>query len=48
VLRVDAGEVARRRGELFDRLADELSLGGRSERDELFATLPDLPPELWK
>ena len=48
VLRVDAGEVARRRGELLDRLADELSLDGRAERDELFATLPDLPPELWK
>jgi DNA-directed RNA polymerase specialized sigma24 family protein len=48
VSRTDAAEVARRREAALDRLADELGLDGREQRDELFATLPDLPPRLWK
>jgi DNA-directed RNA polymerase specialized sigma24 family protein len=40
-------EVERRRGEVLERLAEELHLDGREERDELFATLPDLPAEYW-
>ena len=46
-LSTDASDVARRRAELFDRLAAELDLDGREQRDELFATLQDLPPQLW-
>ena len=48
VLRVEADEVGRRRDEIFERLADDLDLDGRQERDELFATLPDLPADCWK
>ena len=44
----EPGEVARRRRELLDRLAGELRLDGREERDELLATLPDLPRERWR
>ena len=47
-LRVGPEEVARRRNELLDRLATELDLDGREQRDELFATLPDLPGEYWQ
>lgn len=47
VLRVDADEVERRRTEAFDRLAADLGLDGREQRDELFATLPDLPASYW-
>jgi DNA-directed RNA polymerase specialized sigma24 family protein len=47
LLRVDPGEVGRRRKEIFDRLAGDLGLDGMEERDELYATLPDLPDELW-
>lgn len=47
VLRVDASEVARRREDAFERLATDLKLEGREQRDELFATLPDLPEALW-
>ena len=47
VLRVDADEVGRRRTELLDRLAADLGLDGREQRDELRASLPDLPPEHW-
>jgi hypothetical protein len=45
VLRTDAGEVARRRAEVFDRLAQELGIEpeDRDGRDELFATLFDVP-----
>jgi hypothetical protein len=46
-LRVDTDEVVRRRGELLERLAGELGLEGREERDELYATLQDLPHEYW-
>jgi DNA-directed RNA polymerase specialized sigma subunit len=48
VLRVDAADVARRREELLERLASDLGLDGREQRDELFATLPDLPDALWR
>ena len=36
-LNVETPEVEQRRGELFQRLADELKLDGREARDELFA-----------
>jgi DNA-directed RNA polymerase specialized sigma24 family protein len=48
VLRVDAAEVGRRRDGLLDKLAAELHLDGREQRDELFASLPDLPDEYWR
>jgi DNA-directed RNA polymerase specialized sigma24 family protein len=48
ILRVEPEEVARRRGELLDRLADELGLETREQRDELFASLPDLPERCWR
>jgi DNA-directed RNA polymerase specialized sigma24 family protein len=48
VLRVDRDEVGRRRAELLDRLGEELKLDGREQRDELLATLPDLPERLWR
>ena len=48
VLNTDPGEIGRRREELLGRLADDLRLDGRAQRDELRATLPDLPPEIWK
>ena len=47
-LRVDPGEVAHRRDDLLERLARELGLEGREQRDELFATLPDLPWDYWR
>ena len=47
-LRVAPDEVARRRDDLLERLAGELELDGREQRDELFATLPDLPWEYWR
>ena len=47
-LRVDPGKVAHRRDELLERLADDLRLDGREQRDELFATLPDLPWDYWR
>ena len=48
VLRVEPEEVARRRDWIFDGLATELGLVGREQRDELFATLQDLPDEYWR
>jgi hypothetical protein len=48
VLRVDEPEVERRRRAALDLLAKELRIEGRDQRDELFATLPDLPPEYWR
>lgn len=48
ILRVEAGEVERRRSELMEHLVSELKLDGREQRDELFATLQDLPQELWR
>jgi DNA-directed RNA polymerase specialized sigma24 family protein len=48
VLRVNADDVDRRRRDVLERLAADLELDGRQERDELFATLPDLQPGLWQ
>ena len=48
VLRVDTAEVKRRRDATFQELVSELGIGTREERDELFATLHDLPPEYWR
>jgi DNA-directed RNA polymerase specialized sigma24 family protein len=49
VLRVDADEVARRRAELLDRLAGEVGVADdREGREELLATLPDLPAGHWQ
>jgi DNA-directed RNA polymerase specialized sigma24 family protein len=48
VLRVDQEEVERRRSAALDRLAEELHLETQEERDELFATLQDLPAEYWR
>ena len=47
-LRVDRDEVAHRRDGLLERLAEDLGLDGREQRDELFATLQDLPWEYWR
>jgi DNA-directed RNA polymerase specialized sigma24 family protein len=47
-LNANVDEASRRREELFERLARELGVEGREARDELFATLPDLPPEVWE
>ena len=48
VLLAETGEVERRRSELLERLASELGLDGREQRDELFATLQDLPRQYWR
>jgi DNA-directed RNA polymerase specialized sigma24 family protein len=48
VLLTETPDVGRRKAELLERLADELKLDGRDERDELFATLQDLPAEPWR
>jgi DNA-directed RNA polymerase specialized sigma24 family protein len=48
VLRVDATEVERRRAEALEELASDLRLDGREQREELVATLPDLPGALWQ
>ena len=48
VLNVTTPEARERIETVLGRLADELGLEDRAERDELRATLPDLPPELWK
>jgi DNA-directed RNA polymerase specialized sigma24 family protein len=48
VLRVDQDEVKRRRDAAFERLVEELHLETRDARDELFATLQDLPAEYWR
>jgi DNA-directed RNA polymerase specialized sigma24 family protein len=48
VLRVEPEEVVRRRNAGLDSLASDLGVSGRDQRDELFATLPDLPPEYWR
>ena len=48
VLRETEDEVKRRRNAAMDRLAQELRLETRDERDELFATLQDLPAEYFR
>ena len=47
ILRVEPEEVGRRTAELLERLASDLQLEGREQRDELFATLQDLPKKRW-
>ena len=41
------GEAGERANEAFERLVAELGLDGRDARDELFATLHDVPEEYW-
>ncbi|MDQ3588066.1 MAG: hypothetical protein M3375_06945 [Actinomycetota bacterium] len=48
ILSVDADEVASRRRKILERLDSELGLETREDRDELRATLPDLPAKLWQ
>ena len=48
VLLGETAAVRRRRSELLEGLASELKLDGREERDELFATLQDLPERFWQ
>lgn len=48
VLNVDAGEVSTRRESVLEKLASDVGLQTREQRDELRATLPDLPAEYWK
>jgi DNA-directed RNA polymerase specialized sigma24 family protein len=47
-LDVDADEVSSRREEALEGLASDLGLQTREQRDELRATLPDLPADYWK
>ncbi len=47
VLLAQTPDVERRRADLLERLTDELKLDTREARDELFATLQDLPAERW-
>ncbi len=48
VLNVEADEVSTRRERVLEKLASDLGLETREQRDELRATLPDLPAESWK
>jgi len=48
ILNVDADNVASRRRKILEQLDSELGLDTREDRDELRATLPDLPPKLWQ
>ena len=48
ILNVDADNVASRRRKILEGLDSELGLKTREDRDELRATLPDLPPKLWQ
>jgi len=48
ILNVDADNVASRRRKILEGLDSELGLETREDRDELRATLPDLPPKLWQ
>ena len=48
VVHVDPADVHRRVEETLERIAGELSLTGRAHRDELRATLPDLPSDAWQ
>ena len=48
VLRVGPEEVVRRRNGALDAIASDLGLSTREDRDELLATLPDLPPDYWR
>ena len=46
-LEIESSDVQRRVDGLLERLADDLSLADRPAREELAATLPDLPPDVW-
>ena len=48
VLEVEADEVSSRRDKALEQMASDLNLDTREQRDELRATLPDLPAEYWK
>ena len=48
VLLAETPDVERRRAELLEGLASDLELDSRDARDELFATLQDLPSEYWR
>lgn len=48
VLLAETPEVERRTAELLEGLASDLKLDSRDARDELFATLQDLPSERWR
>ena len=48
VLSVDADEVSSRREKILDDMGSRLGLETREQRDELRATLPDLPASDWK
>jgi DNA-directed RNA polymerase specialized sigma24 family protein len=48
VLSVDAGEVSSRREKILQDMSSRLGLESREQRDELRATLPDLPARYWK
>jgi DNA-directed RNA polymerase specialized sigma24 family protein len=48
VLHVGPEEVARRREHVIEELARELGIDGREQRDEVFASLPDLPERFWR
>jgi DNA-directed RNA polymerase specialized sigma24 family protein len=48
VIHVDVTDVARRVTDVLDRIAGDLGLEGREQRDELRATLPDLPQDAWR
>jgi DNA-directed RNA polymerase specialized sigma24 family protein len=48
VLNVDADEVSTRREKVLEKLASDVGLHTREQRDELRATLPDLPADYWK
>ncbi len=47
VVSVKAEDVADRREKVLSDLATQLGLDTRGEREELRATLPDLPARLW-
>ena len=48
VSRTGPEEIARRRAAALKRLEDRLGIDGREQREELLATLPDLPSRLWE
>jgi DNA-directed RNA polymerase specialized sigma24 family protein len=47
LLSVDEDEAGSRRQKILDGLEAELGLETREDRDELRATLPDLPAKYW-
>jgi DNA-directed RNA polymerase specialized sigma24 family protein len=47
ILLTETDEIEHRRSEFLERLASDLELDGHLERDELFATLQDLPQQFW-